>query len=62
MSADVKSAFLKGDPYMSEARELYMENMRVKSEDEPKLPLEPGCLVKIRKGVCEDPQRSVWSQ
>ena len=51
MSADVKSAFLKGDPYLSEARELYMENMRVKSEDEPKLPLEPGCLVKIRKGV-----------
>lgn len=51
MSADVKSAFLKGDPYMSEARELYMENMRVKSEDEPRLALEPGCLVKIRKGV-----------
>ena len=49
MSADVKSAFLKGDPYMDGSRELYMENIRGHG-DEPRLPFR-GALAKIRKGV-----------
>ena len=47
MSADVKSAFLKGDAYMEGSRELFLENVR---GDEPKLPF-GNQLAKIRKGV-----------
>ncbi|CAK9081636.1 unnamed protein product [Durusdinium trenchii] len=47
MSADVKSAFLKGDAYVDGQRELFLENVR---GDDPKLPF-GDCLAKIRKGV-----------
>lgn len=51
VSADVKSAFLKGDPYMAGDRELYMENMKdSETSDAPGLPF-GRALVKIRKGV-----------
>ncbi|CAK9063210.1 unnamed protein product, partial [Durusdinium trenchii] len=47
MSADVKSAFLKGDAYVDGQRELFLENVR---GDDPKLPF-GNALAKIRKGV-----------
>ncbi|CAK9101246.1 Retrovirus-related Pol polyprotein from transposon RE1 (Retro element 1) (AtRE1) [Includes: Protease RE1 [Durusdinium trenchii] len=47
MSADVKSAFLKGDAYVDGQRELFLENVK---GEEPKLPF-GSCLAKIRKGV-----------
>ena len=47
MSADVKSAFLKGDAYMEGTRELFLENVK---GDDPKLPF-GNQLAKIRKGV-----------
>ena len=48
MSADIKSAFLKGDPYMAGVRERFMENVRGR-DGEPRLPFPD--LVKIKKGV-----------
>ncbi|CAL1128158.1 unnamed protein product [Cladocopium goreaui] len=48
LSADIKSAFMKGDAYMDGTRELFMENIRGAS-DELRLPF-PG-LARIRKGV-----------
>ena len=48
MSADIKSAFLKGDPCMAGVRELFMENVRGR-DGEPRLPFPD--LVKIKKGV-----------
>ena len=50
MSADVKSAFLKGDAYVDGQRELFLENVR---GDDPKLPF----------GECpgEDQKRGVWA-
>ena len=48
LSADIKSAFMKGDAYMDGTRELFMENIRG-ALDEPRLPF-PG-LARIRKGV-----------
>lgn len=48
-SADVKSAFLKGDPYMN--RELYVGNIRTSAPDEPTLPFGPLGLARVRKGV-----------
>ena len=50
-SADIKSAFLKGDPYMAGARELYVGNIRTSASDEPTLPFGPAGLAKVRKGV-----------
>ena len=53
MSADVKSAFLKGDPYIEGGeggRELFIQNVR-SSGDEPMLPLGTGGLARIKKGV-----------
>ena len=47
MSADVKSAFLKGDAYVDGQRELFLENAK---GDEPKLPF-GNSLARIRKGV-----------
>ena len=47
MSADGKSAFLKGDAYVDGQRELFLENVK---GEEPKLPF-GSCLAKIRKGV-----------
>ena len=49
MSADVKSAFLKGDAYMDGSRELYLENVKG-APGEPRLPF-GNALAKIRKGV-----------
>ena len=53
LSADVKSAFLKGDPYVEGSdggRELYIQNVRHKG-DEPSLPLGASGLARIKKGV-----------
>lgn len=50
-SADVKSAFLKGDAYMAGVRELYVSNIKTSSPDEPVLPLGPDGLARVRKGV-----------
>ena len=53
MSADVKSAFLKGDPYIEGGeggRELFIQNVR-SSGDEPMLPFGVGGLARIKKGV-----------
>ena len=53
LSADVKSAFLKGDPYVEGSdggRELFIENVKHKG-DEPSLPLGEAGLARIKKGV-----------
>ena len=52
-SADVKSAFLQGDPYIDGgegSRELFIQNVRHKG-DEPSLPLGEAGLARIKKGV-----------
>ena len=50
ISADVKVAFLKGDPYIAGVRELYITNVRTNSPDEPRIPF-GDCLCRVRKGV-----------
>ena len=61
-SADVKSAFLKGDPYMSGEREIYVQDVRRSDPSEPGVPLENGRLAKVRKGVfgLADAPRMWW--
>ena len=58
LSADVKSAFLKGDPYVS--RELYITktNPRVG----PEIPIPEGCLARVCKGIfgLADAPREWW--
>ena len=49
-SADIKSAFMKGDKYVEGLREIYLENVAAAS-DSPKLPLPDGCIARILKGV-----------
>ena len=51
MSADVKSAFLKGEELSPGERELFIENIRTHHQDEPKLPLGPGGLARLKKGI-----------
>ena len=50
LSVDIKSAFMKGDPYMSGTRELFIQNIRVRG-DEPGLPLSANGLARVKKGV-----------
>ncbi|CAK9071940.1 unnamed protein product [Durusdinium trenchii] len=50
-SADVKSAFLKGEHFQEGERELYICNIRCTSVDEPMLPFSAGGLARVRKGV-----------
>ena len=50
VSADTKSAFLKGDPYMAGVREIYITKIRKTSPDEPELPFGDR-LCRVRKGV-----------
>ena len=50
-SADIKSAFLKGDLFEDGERELYITNIRCQSADEPMLPFGKDSLAKVRKGV-----------
>ena len=50
LSVDIKSAFMKGDPYMSGTRELFIQNIRIRG-DEPGLPLSANGLARVRKGV-----------
>ena len=50
-SADVKSAFLKGENLGPDERELYVSQIRVSSPDEPLLPLGEGGLAKAKKGI-----------
>ena len=49
LSVDIKSAFVKGDPYMSGTRELFIQNIRVRG-DEPGLPLSANGLARVKKG------------
>ena len=42
LSADVKSAFLKGEEFAPGERELYLGQIKVKDGDEPLLPLGVG--------------------
>lgn len=50
VSADIKSAFLKGDPYMSGVRELFLTNIKSLT-GEPLLPFSKSGLARIKKGV-----------
>jgi hypothetical protein len=45
-SADVRAAFLKGDPYVE--REIYMG--RAAPRRGPAIPIGPGCVAKVLKG------------
>ena len=58
LSADVKAAFLKGDPFV--ARELYIGATNPKVG--PAIPLPLGCLAKVLKGVfgLADAPRQWW--
>lgn len=58
ISADVKAAFFKGDPYVS--RELYM--MQTNPRVTPSIPLLPGQLARVLKGVfgLADAPREWW--
>lgn len=50
-SADVKSAFLKGELFEEGERELYITNIRRSCADEPLLPFSADGWAKVRKGV-----------
>lgn len=58
MSADVKSAFLKGDPFIS--RELYISGTN--SRTNPEIPLKTGQLARVLKGIfgLADAPREWW--
>lgn len=58
ISSDVKAAFLKGDPYID--RELYICNSNPKVS--PPLPLRPGQLCRVLKGIfgLADAPREWW--
>ena len=58
LSCDVKSAFLKGDPFL--ARELYLT--RTSSKISPSIPLPEGCLAKVLTGIfgLADAPREWW--
>ena len=58
LSADVKAAFLKGDPFVS--RELYIGPTNEKTG--PGIPLPTGCLARVLKGVfgLADAPRQWW--
>jgi hypothetical protein len=49
-SADIKSAFMKGERYLEGAREIYLRNVGGPS-DMPRLPFSDDCICKIVKGV-----------
>ena len=50
-SADIKSAFMKGEFFDVGERELYIENIKPQHPGEPTLPLKPGVLCRLRKGI-----------
>jgi len=58
ISADVKAAFLKGDPYLD--RELYLKNTNPATS--PSLPLKEGQLCRVLKGIfgLADAPREWW--
>ena len=58
LSADVKSAFLKGGPYVS--RELYIT--KTNERNGPGIPIPDGCLAKVCKGIfgLADAPREWW--
>ena len=62
-SADIKSAFLKGEEFGPEERILYLANIRTKYADEPTLPFSPHGLCRVKKGIfglADSPRR--WYQ
>lgn len=50
-SADIKSAFMKGEEFGPEERVLYLANIRTKAADEPQLPFSSFGLCRVKKGV-----------
>ena len=50
-SADVKSAFLKGELFGPHERELYIGWIKTVMGDEPQLPLGQGGLARLKKGI-----------
>ena len=50
-SADIKSAFLKGEEFAPGERELYITFIKGTMEGEPNLPLGKGGLARLRKGI-----------
>ena len=57
-SADVRAAFLKGDPYIQ--RILHIKETNISKR--PSIPIPHGCVVQILKGVCglADAPREWW--
>ncbi|CAL1166460.1 unnamed protein product [Cladocopium goreaui] len=51
LSADVKAAFLKGELFGPEERELFIGQIRSSCQGEPQLPLGLGQLARLRKGI-----------
>ena len=49
-AADIKAAFMKGELFAGDERELYILNTKG-NHGEPQLPMEPGCIGKLRKGI-----------
>ena len=50
-SADIKSAFMKGEEFGPNERVLYLANIRAKASDEPLLPFSATGLCRVKKGV-----------
>ena len=62
-SADIKSAFLKGEEFGPEERVLYLANIKTKHADEPTLPFSSFGLCRVKKGIfglADSPRR--WYQ
>ena len=49
-AADIKAAFMKGELFDGDERELYILNTKG-NHGEPQLPMDPGCIGKLRKGI-----------
>ena len=49
-SADIKAAFMKGELFEEGERELWISNVKGVA-GEPRLPLPPGCIARLKKGI-----------
>ncbi|CAK9035342.1 unnamed protein product [Durusdinium trenchii] len=50
-SADIKSAFMKGEEFGPNERILYLANVKTRAPDEPRLPFSEAGLCRVKKGV-----------
>ena len=50
-SADIKSAFMKGEEFGPNERILYLANVKTRAPDEPRLPFPEAGLCRVKKGV-----------